>query len=291
MNLNKNVTMPKSEEKESGIEETPIKLKNQEWIIIGERKIWIRKCPVCDVETQYKRKYSLNRAKKLNRTCVKCANSSLLHKQKISLSLKGIKRSDKFKNKISDAMKGRKITWMYKIIPKLKGRSVSIEHEMKRLESRLGMSYDEYLERKPKFFSYKSRVMSITKRQNIKILNNYNEIRALAGTKNGYQLDHIITIYDGFENNISPYIIGNINNLRFIPWEENLKKNKTTNVVIESKHINNIIDEIQKEMLNVYSKYDNQLYKIMSAVTDAWYENPNITREEALVIVRKIANI
>jgi tRNA nucleotidyltransferase (CCA-adding enzyme) len=31
--------------------------------------------------------------------------------------------------------------------------------------------------------------------------------------------------------------------------------------------------------------------KIMSAVTDAWYENPNITREEALVIVRKIANI
>jgi hypothetical protein len=34
-----------------------------------------------------------------------------------------------------------------------------------------------------------------------------------------------------------------------------------------------------------------QFAKIMSAVTDAWYENPNISREQALEIVRKIVNL
>jgi hypothetical protein len=42
--------MPKSEEKESGIEETPIKLKNQEWMIIGNQKMWSRSCPSCKIE-------------------------------------------------------------------------------------------------------------------------------------------------------------------------------------------------------------------------------------------------
>ena len=34
-----------------------------------------------------------------------------------------------------------------------------------------------------------------------------------------------------------------------------------------------------------------QFAKIMSAVTDAWYENPNISREQALEIARKIVNL
>jgi len=31
--------------------------------------------------------------------------------------------------------------------------------------------------------------------------------------------------------------------------------------------------------------------EIITAVTDAWYENPGLTREEALDIAKKVANI
>ena len=31
---------------------------------------------------------------------------------------------------------------------------------------------------------------------------------------------------DGFKNSIDPNIIGNITNLRFIPWKENILRNK-----------------------------------------------------------------
>jgi hypothetical protein len=77
--------------------------------------------------------------------------------------------------------------------------------------------------KKHTFKKYKSLVLSATRRQNIQRLENYSK-RGSTGKKGAYHLDHIYSIKQGYENNISPDVIGNISNLRFIPWEDNAKK-------------------------------------------------------------------
>ena len=131
--------------------------------------------------------------------------------------------SQEVRDKISKTEKGRKITWGDKISESNKRREFNPEWDIKRLESRLGMPYEDYLKLKPEFDKYKSKVWSITKKQPLYLLENINK-RALAGTKGGFHLDHIISIKNGFDKEISADIIGHISNLQVITWEENLKK-------------------------------------------------------------------
>ena len=70
---------------------------------------------------------------------------------------------------------------------------------------------------------YKGKVWTETNKQPIHILENFDK-RAKSGVIGAYQLDHIISIKFGFDNKISPDVIGNITNLRMVPWEENIKK-------------------------------------------------------------------
>jgi hypothetical protein len=58
------------------------------------------------------------------------------------------------------------------------------------------------------------------------------EKRGRCGIEGAYNLDHLVSVYDGFQNNIPTYIIGSINNLKYIPWEENLSKNKNSSIEI-----------------------------------------------------------
>ncbi len=47
-------------------------------------------------------------------------------------------------------------------------------------------------------------------------------------------IDLILELYiEGFRTNIKPEIIGNIKNLEFIPWEENIKKRTKCSITIE----------------------------------------------------------
>jgi hypothetical protein len=75
-------------------------------------------------------------------------------------------------------------------------------------------------------------VYSITKQQSIHLLDNY-EKRNNSGIEGAYHLDHKYSIIEGFRNNIKPEIIGNIKNLEFIPWEENIKKRTKCSITIE----------------------------------------------------------
>jgi len=84
-------------------------------------------------------------------------------------------------------------------------------------------SYLEYLNDLNEFYKYKINVNRITKQQSIENLLNYNK-RGKSGVCGAYQLDHKFSIMEGFKNKISPSIIGNINNLEFIPWIDNIKK-------------------------------------------------------------------
>jgi hypothetical protein len=71
-----------------------------------------------------------------------------------------------------------------------------------------------------------------TNKQPIKDLPNYSK-RGRVGIKDAYHLDHKYSIIEGFKNNIPPYLIGSINNLEMITWEENCSKKQNCSIELE----------------------------------------------------------
>ena len=65
---------------------------------------------------------------------------------------------------------------------------------------------------------------TITYEQNKEIINPNNYPRTLCGVKGGWQLDHIITVKECFEKGILPEDASSLNNLRMLPWKENLMR-------------------------------------------------------------------
>ena len=93
------------------------------------------------------------------------------------------------------------------------------------------MDYNEWLENLPEYQKYKSDVMKVTNRQPIHTLPNYNN-RGVSGIDGAYHLDHKFSINEGFRQNVDQKLIGNIVNLEFIPWEENLNKGTKCSITI-----------------------------------------------------------
>lgn len=101
---------------------------------------------------------------------------------------------------------------------------------------KIGMDYDLYLAALPTYLKYRSDVNKITCKQPIYRLVNYDK-RGLCGVEGAYQLDHKFSILEGFKQGIEPEIIGNINNLEFIPWKENLTKGINCSISLEELKI------------------------------------------------------
>ncbi len=53
--------------------------------------------------------------------------------------------------------------------------------------------------------------------------------------KIGYHLDHNFSVYDGFQQNIPPYIVGHWSNLELIPYDQNIRKG--SNSIIDSEFL------------------------------------------------------
>jgi hypothetical protein len=70
---------------------------------------------------------------------------------------------------------------------------------------------------------YHRRVWNLTYKQPIEFLENFDK-RGKSGIDGAHQIDHIIPIKYGFENNIPAEEIAHINNLRMLTWEENISK-------------------------------------------------------------------
>jgi hypothetical protein len=83
--------------------------------------------------------------------------------------------------------------------------------------------YNEYLATIDDYYKYELEVLKITRKQPINLLENYNK-RGNSGIDGAYHLDHKFSKLEGYKNKIEPEIIGNIINLEFIPWKENLTK-------------------------------------------------------------------
>lgn len=69
--------------------------------------------------------------------------------------------------------------------------------------------------------------------QDLTKLENSDKLRGKSGVEGAYQLDHIYSIHDGYINNISPEVIGSIHNLQFIPWLDNIRKHKRSDLTLE----------------------------------------------------------
>jgi len=86
--------------------------------------------------------------------------------------------------------------------------------------------------RKPDTLGYKRFVNRVHKLSNKTYIEHKDELnpnnhpRTRAGTNGGYQLDHIVTVRDGFDKGLSAEVLSEKNNLRMIPWKENLKRNR-----------------------------------------------------------------
>lgn len=150
---------------------------------------YFRMCPECNIQMGYDSKYSRDRANKQISVCNRC--SCKLYKK----------------------------SWEY---------IIKDVHIKQMAATKAGYnSYSEYMNDLDNKKKYYREVRRITRLQPINKLENYEKMRGLCGINNAYQLDHIISISEGYSNNISPEIIGNIKNLQIIPWQKNLIKSNT----------------------------------------------------------------
>ena len=78
--------------------------------------------------------------------------------------------------------------------------------------------------------TYKTLVHNLTHRTynaNKHILNPNDQPLGRAGTKGAHHIDHKLSVKTCFEHNVPPHEVARIENLRVVPWEENIsKKNK-----------------------------------------------------------------
>lgn len=100
----------------------------------------------------------------------------------------------------------------------------------KQIESFVGMDYDYYYnEYLPAFESYRRKVWAVTKKQPLETLENFDK---RGRGNNGYHLDHVVSISEGFKNNVKPQAIGSIHNLRMLPGRENIAKGTRSDMEI-----------------------------------------------------------
>lgn len=95
------------------------------------------------------------------------------------------------------------------------------------VETTVGAPYSEWLLTLTEKEKYYHDVLNITKQQPIELLENFEKRGRVDLVDDAYHLDHIISICYGYEQGISPKVIGDISNLRFIPAIENIKKGKS----------------------------------------------------------------
>lgn len=183
--------------------------------------IYIRKCPECYIELSYKTVSSRNLANRNKSKCYRCAkfgNKNPMFNKKHSNKVKDNQSERMRKNNPSKLQHVRKI-----FSEKIKGEN---NPKIKNILKKENITFDDYFKRKSKLQLYRDKVLKITNKQDLKSLKNCN-LRGRCGVKGAYQLDHIIPIKYGYLNNISPEELGDISNLRFIPWFENRMKSDT----------------------------------------------------------------
>lgn len=233
---------------------------------------FIRNCPDCNIEIEYASSSQYFQAQRLNRKCKKCGcghfrgktkhtsnilkkigkKNSILRKGKptwnngltkndhpslvvIGEKRKGKKHTDDALKKIQNASKKH---WKDKKYRKLVSTRVKETRGLPEVISQWRQTGElngkfTPLEQKSEWERYNHLVWYYTNKNNLTEMEGYKFRGRVDIDKNAYHLDHIVSITEGFNNNIAPEIIGSRHNLRFIPAKENMKKKQKSDMTIK----------------------------------------------------------
>ena len=175
---------------------------------------WERNCPECGKIIRHTKGYNARKLSKAGSWCKPCRFSGNGN------NFYGRKHSDKMKVEHSKRFSG-KGNPMYGIGGMLgKAHSELTKKKMARTQT---IWWRNRGANPPAFAKYRNQVDKVTRNQPIHLLENFDK-RGVAGVRGAYHLDHITSVWYGFQNNILSKKIGHISNLRMIPWLENQKK-------------------------------------------------------------------
>jgi len=226
----------------------PIKIKINE----NDEEVYVRNCPSCSNEITHKNKRSYRWAIRDKNLCKDCSA------EKISKTLKDKHENNDFaycpRKKITDDMDRPykrdcpECGGVMKYSSKWKrdnseenniicNRCATIKHkkgvayrgatdeEIKKMRaSKAGYDgWEEYVEKYPEKQMYRREVWRHTYKNDLESLDNWNK-RGRCGVDGAYQLDHIISIENGYRKDVPAEQIGSMDNLRMIPWKENRDK-------------------------------------------------------------------
>jgi len=85
----------------------------------------------------------------------------------------------------------------------------------------------------PEYTRYKNAVHKLSEKiyvDNIETINPDKHPRTLCGVDGGWQLDHIKTVRECFDAGTTPEEASKLENLRMLPWKENLMRNYVDNL-------------------------------------------------------------
>lgn len=91
----------------------------------------------------------------------------------------------------------------------------------------LGDKHPRWNPNKGEFKLYSDEVRRLSERsyKTYRGLINPNEHpRTVCGVEGGYQLDHVVSVKEGFERKIPAHVIAHVNNLQMLPWKKNRDK-------------------------------------------------------------------
>lgn len=214
--------------------------------------IYLRNCPVCDVEVSYKNKRCWYNANRASAKCKKCQNeyTKEIVKNKIAKgeSWGGVRNSEKEKTlekpfkricsycnsemsysreDIRDTAEKKGTicnSCSTKVYKKGLINGVTNEQTLQMRATKAGFqNWEEYVEKYPKKQFYKREVWRYTYKNPLHTLEHW-ELRGRCGVEGAYQLDHIKSVNWGWENGIPAEVIADWDNLRMIPWKENRDK-------------------------------------------------------------------
>lgn len=233
---------------------------------------FIRNCPECNIQIEYKHSSQYFQAERLNRKCRKCGcghfrgktkhtsnvlkkigkKNSVLRKGKstwnkgltkdqhpslvtIGEKRKGKKHTDETLKKIGNASKNHWKNKKYRNLVSTKIKEVRGLPEVVSRWRQTGETNGKFtpLEQKSEWEQYQHLVWYYTNKNDLSLLEGYKRRGRVDINKNAYHLDHIVSITDGFVNEIQPEIIGSFHNLRFISAVENMKKKQRSDMTIE----------------------------------------------------------
>lgn len=93
------------------------------------------------------------------------------------------------------------------------------------------------------FEVYRTEVYRLTRQWDERLIDGFVEgKRGLCGVDGAIQLDHVVSVKYGYDNNISPEVIGHLCNLEFLPWKDNRGKGSVT----EQKDLERLQNMINK---------------------------------------------